>query len=71
MHIHERLDPHRREPHAHIARGDRQEVSAGQVDLEILGRAHALDEWIDVEKTKSLSGAKVGLGILLATAGVQ
>lgn len=34
------------------------------------GRAHALDEWIDVEKTKSLSGAKVGLGILLATAGV-
>lgn len=35
------------------------------------GRAHALDEWIDVEKTKSLSGAKVGLGILLATAGVQ
>lgn len=35
------------------------------------GRAHALDEWIDVEKTKSLGGAKVGLGILLATAGVQ
>lgn len=35
------------------------------------GRAHALDEWIDVEKTKSLSGAVVGLGILLATAGVQ
>ena len=34
------------------------------------GRAHALDEWIDVEKTKSLSGAAVGLGILLATAGV-
>ncbi|HEY0596819.1 M20/M25/M40 family metallo-hydrolase [Sphingopyxis sp.] len=35
------------------------------------GRAHALDEWIDVEKTKSLHGAAVGLGILLATAGVQ
>lgn len=35
------------------------------------GRAHALDEWIDVEKSKSLNGAKVGLGILLATAGVQ
>jgi len=35
------------------------------------GRAHALDEWIDVEKSKSLGGAKVGLGILLATAGVQ
>jgi tripeptide aminopeptidase len=35
------------------------------------GRAHALDEWIDVEKTKSLQGAAVGLGILLATAGVQ
>lgn len=35
------------------------------------GRAHALDEWIDVEKAKSLGGVKVGLGILLATAGVQ
>lgn len=35
------------------------------------GRAHALDEWIDVEKTKSLRGAAVGLGILLATAGVE
>lgn len=35
------------------------------------GRAHALDEWIDVEKSKSLHGAAVGLGILLATAGVE
>src|SRR5690606_8480070 len=35
------------------------------------GRAHALDEWIDVEKAKSLHGAAVGLGILLATAGVE
>lgn len=35
------------------------------------GRAHALDEWIDVEKSKSLNGARVGLGILLAAAGVQ
>ncbi len=35
------------------------------------GRAHALDEWIDVEKTKSVHGASVGLGILLATAGVK
>jgi len=35
------------------------------------GRAHALDEWIDVEKTKSVQGASVGLGILLATAGVK
>jgi len=35
------------------------------------GRAHALDEWIDVEKTKSVHGASVGLGILLATAGVR
>ncbi|HZG31645.1 MAG TPA: M20/M25/M40 family metallo-hydrolase [Sphingopyxis sp.] len=34
-------------------------------------RAHSLDEWIDVEKTKSLHGATVGLGILLATAGAQ
>ncbi|WP_077146975.1 M20/M25/M40 family metallo-hydrolase [Sphingopyxis sp. KK2] len=35
------------------------------------GRAHSLDEWIDVEKTKSLGGATIGLAILLATAGVQ
>lgn len=35
------------------------------------GRGHSLDEWIDVEKTKSLDGASVGLGILLATAGLQ
>jgi len=35
------------------------------------GRAHALDEWIDVEKTKSVRGAAVGLAILLATAEVQ
>lgn len=34
-------------------------------------RGHSLDEWIDVEKTKSVHGASVGLGILLATAGVQ
>ena len=34
-------------------------------------RSHSLDEWIDVEKTKSLEGASIGLGILLATAGVQ
>nr|7LJH_A Chain A, Poly(Aspartic acid) hydrolase [Sphingomonas sp. KT-1]7LJH_B Chain B, Poly(Aspartic acid) hydrolase [Sphingomonas sp. KT-1]7LJI_A Chain A, Poly(Aspartic acid) hydrolase [Sphingomonas sp. KT-1]7LJI_B Chain B, Poly(Aspartic acid) hydrolase [Sphingomonas sp. KT-1] len=34
-------------------------------------RAHSLDEWIDVKKTKSLEGATVGLGILLATAGTQ
>lgn len=34
-------------------------------------RGHSLDEWIDVEKMKSLQGASVGLGILLATAGVQ
>ena len=35
------------------------------------GRAHALDEWIDVEKTKSVRGAAVGLAILLATAEIQ
>ena len=34
-------------------------------------RSHSLDEWIDVEKAKSLEGASIGLGILLATAGVQ
>lgn len=34
-------------------------------------RGHSLDEWIDVEKVKSLQGASTGLGILLATAGLQ
>jgi di/tripeptidase len=33
------------------------------------GRAHALDEWIDVEKTSSLPGMKTILGILMAVAG--
>jgi tripeptide aminopeptidase len=32
------------------------------------GRAHALDEWIDVDKDKSLPGMAVGLNILLAAA---
>jgi acetylornithine deacetylase/succinyl-diaminopimelate desuccinylase-like protein len=35
------------------------------------GRAHSLDEWIDVEKSRSLQGASIGLGILLATAGLS
>jgi di/tripeptidase len=35
------------------------------------GRAHALDEWIDVEKGESLKGMQVGLAALLAVAGVQ
>ncbi len=35
------------------------------------GRAHALDEWIDVEKTSSLKGMQVGLAALLAVAGVE
>jgi tripeptide aminopeptidase len=34
------------------------------------GRAHALDEWIDVAKPESLRGMTVGLAALLATAGV-
>ena len=33
------------------------------------GRAHALDEWIDVEPSKSLVGIRSILAILLATAG--
>lgn len=32
------------------------------------GRAHSLDEWIDVEKGASLRGMSVGLGIVLAVA---
>lgn len=35
------------------------------------GRAHALDEWIDVEPQASLRGMKVGLAALLAVAGVR
>jgi acetylornithine deacetylase/succinyl-diaminopimelate desuccinylase-like protein len=35
------------------------------------GRAHALDEWIDVEKTASVKGMQVGLAMLLAAAGMQ
>ncbi|WP_077511036.1 M20/M25/M40 family metallo-hydrolase [Sphingomonas sp. LM7] len=35
------------------------------------GRAHSLDEWIDVEKGASVQGMSVGLGILLAAAGAK
>ena len=35
------------------------------------GRAHALDEWIDVEKDASVKGMQVGLAALLAVAGVN
>jgi acetylornithine deacetylase/succinyl-diaminopimelate desuccinylase-like protein len=35
------------------------------------GRAHALDEWIDVEKTSSLEGIRSALTLLLTLAGVQ
>lgn len=35
------------------------------------GRAHSLDEWIDVEKEPSLKGMTVGFGILLAAAGAK
>ena len=34
------------------------------------GRAHAVDEWIDVAKPESLKGMQVGLSALLAMAGV-
>jgi acetylornithine deacetylase/succinyl-diaminopimelate desuccinylase-like protein len=34
------------------------------------GRAHALDEWIDVEKSSSLRGIEIALTLLLALAGV-
>jgi acetylornithine deacetylase/succinyl-diaminopimelate desuccinylase-like protein len=34
------------------------------------GRAHALDEWIDVEKTSSLRGIEAALVLLLALAGM-
>jgi acetylornithine deacetylase/succinyl-diaminopimelate desuccinylase-like protein len=35
------------------------------------GRSHALDEWIDVEKSASLAGMRDILGILLAVAGLS
>jgi di/tripeptidase len=35
------------------------------------GRTHALDEWIDVEKTSSVRGIHIAMGILLSLAGVQ
>src|SRR5262245_52969537 len=35
------------------------------------GREHALDEWIDVERTSSLPGVKAILAILLTVAGLQ
>jgi acetylornithine deacetylase/succinyl-diaminopimelate desuccinylase-like protein len=35
------------------------------------GRAHALDEWIDVEKTSSVRGISVGMAILLGVAGAD
>jgi di/tripeptidase len=33
------------------------------------GRPHALDEWIDVEKTSSVKGIYIAMGILLSLAG--
>lgn len=35
------------------------------------GRAHSLDEWIDVEKTNSVRGMSVGLAAVLVAAGVN
>ena len=35
------------------------------------GRAHSLDEWIDVERAEGVRGMSVGLAAVLATAGVN
>jgi hypothetical protein len=35
------------------------------------GRAHALDEWIDVDKASSLKGIEIAMTILLALAGIN
>lgn len=35
------------------------------------GRAHALDEWIDVEESTSVRGIAVGMAIVLAAAGAE
>ena len=35
------------------------------------GRAHSLDEWIDVEKANSVRGMSVGLAAVLVAAGMN
>src|SRR5262245_60305043 len=35
------------------------------------GRNHTLDEWIDIDKTASVRGRNVALGVLLSLAGIQ
>jgi di/tripeptidase len=35
------------------------------------GRNHTLEEWIDVEKTSSVRGIDMAMGILLAQTGIQ
>ncbi|PYS50964.1 MAG: hypothetical protein DMG13_19895 [Acidobacteria bacterium] len=35
------------------------------------GRNHSLDEWIDTEKTASVSGINVAMAILLSLAGME
>ena len=35
------------------------------------GRNHTLDEWIDMEKTTSVRGINIAMGVLLALAGMQ
>jgi len=35
------------------------------------GRAHALDEWIDVEKTSSIKGIRAAMLLVLTLAGLQ
>ena len=35
------------------------------------GRAHSLDEWIDVEKASSVRGMSVGLAAVLVAAGMN
>jgi len=34
-------------------------------------RNHTLDEWIDVEKTASVRGIHIAMGVLLALAGMN
>ena len=35
------------------------------------GRAHSLDEWVDMEKSGGVKGMSVGLAAILAVAGVD
>jgi hypothetical protein len=62
---------HRRDLLKRPAAGAVLRIPAVTLDSGRGGRAHALDEGIDVEKTASLAGVKNVLAILVAVAGMR